>query len=149
MARVDEPLTIIHLAQFPLGYQYIQADDLIDQLELILQITWIDSSAMTSAPGVVRPVLPKKKKVKAEHTLHEIMKTCPNWGRALAYLRVFLRIFICCGHTDNPHLLTNVDYGEHRLELARSLWPRCLARANITIQDLETSRELVIVFHID
>ncbi|KAG1832765.1 hypothetical protein EV424DRAFT_1533448 [Suillus variegatus] len=139
VARVDEPLTIIHLAQFPLGYQYIQADDLIDQLESILQITWIDSSAMTSAPGVVRPVLPKKKKVKAEHTLHEIMKTCPNWGRALAYLRVFLRIFICCGHTDNPHLLTNVNYGERRLELARSLWPRCLACANITIQDLETT----------
>ncbi|KAG2097513.1 uncharacterized protein F5147DRAFT_777964 [Suillus discolor] len=127
VAWVDKPLTIVHLAQFPLGYQYIQADDLIDELESILQTTWIDSSAMASAAGVVRSVRPKKKKVQAEHTLHGIMKTCPNWGRALAYL-----------HTDNPHLLTNVDYGERRLELARSLWPSCLNRANITIHDLET-----------
>ncbi|KAG1894651.1 uncharacterized protein F5891DRAFT_1194953 [Suillus fuscotomentosus] len=136
VGQVDLPLTIIHLAQFPFGYQHLPEEEAIDELESVLQTTWVESSAMTSAPGVERQV--RAKKVKAEHSLHRIMAACPNWCRSLAYLRIFMRIFISCGHSDNPHLLTNADYGERRLELIRSLWPGCLDRANIASHDLET-----------
>ncbi|KAG1824023.1 hypothetical protein EV424DRAFT_1538386 [Suillus variegatus] len=136
VGQVDQPSTIIHLVQFPLGYQHLPDEGAIDESESILQTTWVESSAMTSAPGVERQV--HTKKVKAEHSLHRIMGACPNWCKSLAYLRIFLRIFISCGHSDNPHLLTNADYGERRLELIHSLWPGCLDRANITSHNLET-----------
>jgi hypothetical protein len=146
VCRVDEPPPIIHLAQFPCGYQHTQADEAMDESESILQTTWVDSSAMTSVSGVAPQARPKK--VKAEHSLHKIMEACPNWCKALAYLRVYLRIYICCGRTDNPHLLTNADYGERRVELIRGIWPVSLERANIAVRDLETGRELFTSFHI-
>ncbi|KAG1738144.1 uncharacterized protein EDB91DRAFT_1082898 [Suillus paluster] len=130
----NEPLTIVHLAQFPLGYQH--NDESMDDLESILQTTWIESSAMTSAPEVAQPV--RSKKVKAAHSLHRIMEACPNWCKALAYLRVFLRMLICCGHSNNPHLLTNTNYAEHRFKLICNIWPQCLEHAKITSDDLET-----------
>ncbi|KAG1902265.1 uncharacterized protein F5891DRAFT_1186847 [Suillus fuscotomentosus] len=134
-SRRNDPLMALikPLKQWTVPDTVVVWDTCVDGLETAAKQT----ASRRYLPGVVRPVLPKKKKVKAEHTLHGIMKTCPNWGKSLAYLHVFLRIFICCGHTDNPHLLINVDYSECRLELTHSLWPSCLARANITIQDLE------------
>lgn len=146
MARPHEPPTIIHLAQFPSGYRHIDTAESIDGSESILQTTWVDSSVIASAVGSSRrPIRPKK--LKAEHSLHKIMAVCRNWGKALAYLRVYLRIAICCGHSDNPHLLTNVEYAERRLEFIRALWPRALERAHIAPQDLEMGRELFSVSH--
>ncbi|KAG2737291.1 hypothetical protein P692DRAFT_20823839, partial [Suillus brevipes Sb2] len=136
MARPQEPPTIIHLAQFPSGYRHIDTAESIDGSESVLQTTWVDSSVIASAVGSGRrPIRPKK--IKAEHSLHKIMAVCRNWGKALAYLRIYLRIAICCGHSDNPHLLTNVEYAERRLEFIRALWPRALERANIAPNDLE------------
>jgi hypothetical protein len=145
VGQADVPPPIIHLAQFPFRYQHVK--EAMDELESILQTTWIESSAMTSVSGVAQQV--HSKKVKAEHSLHRIMEACPKWCKALAHLCVFLRILICCSHTDNPHLLTSANYAEHRLELIHSIWPKCLDRANIPSHDLETGGELFIAFHID
>ncbi|KAG1776267.1 hypothetical protein EV702DRAFT_1198287 [Suillus placidus] len=134
MAQPHEPPTIIHFALFPSGYCHTAES--IDGSESILQTTWVDSLVIASAVGSSgRQICPKK--IKAEHSLHKIMAVCTNWGKALAYLRVYMRIAICCGHSDNPHLLTNVEYAERRLEFIRALWPQALERANVAPHDLE------------
>jgi hypothetical protein len=105
VAQAHEPPTIIHFALFPSGYHH--TDQLVDGSESILQTTWVDLSAMTSGVGISgRQVCPKR--IKAEHSPHKMMVVCPNWGKVLAYLCVYLRITICCGHSNNPQLLTNV-----------------------------------------
>ncbi|KAG1899233.1 uncharacterized protein F5891DRAFT_981297 [Suillus fuscotomentosus] len=134
VAWPNESPTMIHLAQFPSGYRHTEGS--VDGSDSILQTTWVESSAMTSIAGASGRQA-HSKKLKAEHSLHRIMAVCPNWGRALAFLHVHLRIVICCGHSDNPHLLINAKYAECRVELIRSLWPKTLARANIASQDLE------------
>jgi hypothetical protein len=145
VGQADVSLPIIHLTQFPCGYQYVKGA--MDKLESILQSTWIELSAMTLVSGVMQQVCSKK--VKAEHSFHRIMEVCPKWCKALAYLCVFLRILICCGHTNNSHLLISANYAECRLELIHSIWPKCLDHANILSHDLETGGELFIAFHID
>ncbi|KAG1770605.1 carboxyl transferase domain-containing protein [Suillus placidus] len=134
MAQPHEPPTIIHFALFPSGYRHTAES--IDGSESILQTTWVDSSVIASAVGSSgRQICPKK--IKAEHSLHKIMAVCTNWGKALAYLCVYMRIAICCGHSDNPHLLTNVEYAERRLEFIQALWPQALECANVAPHDLE------------
>ncbi|KAG1872224.1 hypothetical protein F4604DRAFT_1925836 [Suillus subluteus] len=93
---------------------------------------------MVSTTGTGTVMLARPKKVQAEHSLHKVMQTCPNWRKALAYLCVLLRIALCCGHSNNPHVLVNIDYAEHRLELIHSCWPDCLVCANVAPEALET-----------
>ncbi|KAG0697352.1 hypothetical protein DFH29DRAFT_1003821 [Suillus ampliporus] len=47
-------------------------------------------------------------------------------------------IAICCGHSNNPHALVNVNYADHRCELLNSCWPKSLMRANVIPENLET-----------
>jgi hypothetical protein len=131
MASADEPETVIHLAQHPSGYYVrvpeLPAPELVPEVEnsvsgssILPTTSWVESSVMASTTGTGTAMLARPKKLQAEHSLHKVMQTCPNWRKALAYLRVLLRIALCCGHSDNPHVLVNVDYAERRLELIRS-----------------------------
>lgn len=70
------------------------------------------------------------------------MKTCPKWRKALAYLRLMIRIEICLGRTENPHLLVTSEYAERRCLLIRSIWPRCLIKADVISEELETGLQL-------
>ncbi|KAG1894029.1 uncharacterized protein F5891DRAFT_1195717 [Suillus fuscotomentosus] len=141
VARAHESEVKVHLTAYPFG-NYVSVpgiDTSVDRLT-IAQMTWIGSSAMTldTPHTTVGHQQPRPgKKVQAVHSLHQIMEMCLNWRRALAYLRMLLRIAICCGHCDNPHLLVNVDFSMRRLELIRSIWPECLLRANVASEDLE------------
>ncbi|KAG1739688.1 hypothetical protein EDB19DRAFT_1828695 [Suillus lakei] len=71
VARAHKPPTTIHLAQFPSGYHH--TDESVDGSGSILQTTWVDSSAMTSAAGICSGRQVRPKKIKAEHSLHKIM----------------------------------------------------------------------------
>ncbi|KAG1861316.1 hypothetical protein F4604DRAFT_1929911 [Suillus subluteus] len=99
--------------------------------------SWVESSVMVSTTRTKTVMLAHPKKVQAEHSLHKVMQTCPNWRKALACLCVLLRIALCLGHSDNPHVLINVDYAKRRLELICSCWPDCLVRANVAPEALE------------
>ncbi|KAG1868588.1 hypothetical protein F4604DRAFT_1927123 [Suillus subluteus] len=163
VASADEPETVIHLARHPSGY-YVPVPELpapklvpapklpvpapkllVPEVEnsvsgssILPTMSWVESSVMVSTTGTGTVMLARPKKVQAEHSLHKVMQTCPNWRKALAYLRVLLRIALCHGHSDNPHVLINVDYAKRRLELICSCWPDCLFRANIAPEALET-----------
>ncbi|KAG1793634.1 uncharacterized protein HD556DRAFT_1443421 [Suillus plorans] len=144
VAHVDEPETIIHLAQHPSGYYIPDVENSVSSSSILPPTSQFGSSVIASTTGTETgtgtgtAMLGRPKKVQAEHSLHQIMETCLNWHRALAYLRVQLRIAICCGHSDNPHVLVSIDYAERRLELIRSCWPDCLVRANVAPEALET-----------
>ncbi|KAG1793768.1 hypothetical protein EV424DRAFT_1354101 [Suillus variegatus] len=143
VAHTHEPEVKVHLAVYPFG-NYVSVVPGIDTSvdgSTILQTTWISSLAMTfdtphTTMGHQQPR--SSKKVLAAHSLHQIMEMCQSWCRALAYLHMLLRIAICCGCCDNPHLLVNMEFATHRLKLIRSIWPECLLRANVTSEDLET-----------
>lgn len=147
VAHTHEPEVKVHLAVYPFG-NYVSVVPGIDTSvdgSTILQTTWISSLAMTfdtphTTMGHQQPR--SSKKVLAAHSLHQIMEMCQSWCRALAYLHMLLRIAICCGCCDNPHLLVNMEFATHRLKLIRSIWPECLLRANVTSEDLETGQEL-------
>ncbi|KAG1844758.1 hypothetical protein C8R48DRAFT_678364 [Suillus tomentosus] len=154
VAHTDEPETIIHLAQHPSGYYIPDVENSVSGSSFPPTTSQFGSSVIASTTGTETgtgtgtetetgtATLGRPKKVQAEHSLHQIMETCPSWRRALAYLRVQLRIAICCGHSDNPHVLVSIEYAEHRLELIRSCWPDCLVRANVAPETLETGQEL-------
>jgi hypothetical protein len=83
---------------------------------------------------------PSKKEVAAGvMNIHTIMKKCPKWRKALAYLRVMIRMVVCLGQAENPHLLVTSDYTECRGQLLISIWPQCLVRANVAAEEFETS----------
>ncbi|KAG2097514.1 uncharacterized protein F5147DRAFT_777966 [Suillus discolor] len=144
MAHADEPKTIIHLAQHPSGYYVPEVENSVGSSSILPMTSQFGSSVIASTTGTETgtgtgtAMLGHPKKVQAEHSLHQIMETCLNWCRALAYLCVQLRIVICCGHSNNPHVLVSVDYAECRLELIRSCWPDCLVCANVASETLET-----------
>ncbi|KAG1847482.1 hypothetical protein C8R48DRAFT_677579 [Suillus tomentosus] len=80
-------------------------------------LSWMGSTAnvMSAGPSSVSGTIPadaqarpKKKAAAAQLSLHEIMKACPKWRRALAYLRLMLRVVICLGQTESPHLLITI-----------------------------------------
>ncbi|KAG1784370.1 uncharacterized protein HD556DRAFT_1451854 [Suillus plorans] len=116
VAREHEPETLIHFAQYPYGY-YLPSDQSVNGSESILQTTWKET---------------------ARHSLQRIMTTCPNWRRGLAYLRILMRVHVCCGHSDNPHILVTADYADRRRELLRVCWPQALIRADVASENLET-----------
>ncbi|KAG1742176.1 hypothetical protein EDB19DRAFT_1907642 [Suillus lakei] len=139
VAHTHEPETIIHFVEYPYGY-YLpipQGNDQSVDDSSILQTTWIGSSAMISVAGTGTHRRCKKTEL-AEHSLHRVMETCPNWRKALAYLRILLRIAICRGHSDNPHILVTADYADRRRELLNSWWPKSLICANAMQENLET-----------
>lgn len=99
------------------------------------------SAGPSSIPGAkaADTKAPSKKKAAAGvMNIHEIMKQCPKWRKALAYLRVMIRVVVCCGQAENPHLLVTSDYTERRGQLLITIWPQCLIRANVTAEELET-----------
>ncbi|KAG1858312.1 hypothetical protein C8R48DRAFT_674356 [Suillus tomentosus] len=140
VAHAHEPEVKVNLVEYPFGYyvRVIPDVDASNNGSTILQTTWIGSSVMTLNTPHTTGVQPRPKKVSAAHSLHQIMEMCPNWRRVLALLRMLLRVAICCGHSDNPYLLVNVEFSARRLELIRSVWPECLLRANVTSESLET-----------
>ncbi|KAG1899893.1 uncharacterized protein F5891DRAFT_1189372 [Suillus fuscotomentosus] len=144
VARAHEPEVKVNLVEYPFGYyvRVIPDVDASNNGSTILQTTWIGSSVMTLNTPHTTGVQPHPKKVSAAHSLHQIMEMCPNWRRVLALLRMLLRVAICCGRSDNPYLLVNVDFSARQLELIRSVWPECLLRANVTSESLETGQEL-------
>ncbi|KAG2756189.1 hypothetical protein P692DRAFT_20868714 [Suillus brevipes Sb2] len=99
------------------------------------------SAGPSSIPGAqaADTQAPSKKKVAAGvMNIHTIMKKCPKWRKALAYLRVMIRMVVCLGQAENPHLLVTSDYTERRGQLLISIWPQCLVRANVAAEELET-----------
>ncbi|KAG0697721.1 hypothetical protein DFH29DRAFT_878524 [Suillus ampliporus] len=84
VAHAHEPETIIHFTEYPYGHYLplLQDDNQSVDGSSILQTTWIGSSAMASVTGTtIHP--PRKKRELAEHSLHKIMETCPNWQRTV------------------------------------------------------------------
>ncbi|KAG1779353.1 hypothetical protein EV702DRAFT_1195316 [Suillus placidus] len=146
VARAHEPEVKVYLVAYPFG-NYIPDVDTSINGSAIFQTTWIGLSVTTfdtPCSSVVHRQPRPRKKILAEHSLHQIMETCMNWRKALAYLHMLLRVAICYGRSDNPHLLVNVEFSTRRLELIRNIWPECLLHANVASGNLETGQELNI-----
>ncbi|KAG1749278.1 hypothetical protein EDB19DRAFT_1825518 [Suillus lakei] len=112
VACAHEPEVKVYLTAYPFG-NYIPDVEPSTNGSTILQTMWIGSSVTTfdTPCSIVVNQQPRpRKKILAEHSLHKIMEMRVNWRKALAYLRMLLRVAICCGHTDNPHLLINVEF---------------------------------------
>ncbi|KAG1870967.1 hypothetical protein C8R48DRAFT_670557 [Suillus tomentosus] len=167
IARENEPTTIIHHGVYPMGHlcPIVESDyevqftlpkiDMASQSDVLGQgcsvqdspIPWMGSTINTVSAGPSNALNAKsidtqahsKKKVAAGAlNIHTIMKGCPKRRKALAYLCVMLRMVVCCGQAENPHLLVTSDYTECRGQLLCTIWPQCLVRANIDAQELET-----------
>ncbi|KAG2085235.1 uncharacterized protein F5147DRAFT_659588 [Suillus discolor] len=142
VARAHEPEVKVNLMGYPFGYYVAVIPDIDASINgsTILQMTWMGSLVMMlgTPHTTVVDKLPRPKKILAAHSLHQIMEMCPNWHKVLAYLCMLLRVAICCGRTDNPYLLVNVEFSARRLEIIRSIWPECLLCANVTSENLET-----------
>ncbi|KAG1735472.1 hypothetical protein EDD22DRAFT_959925 [Suillus occidentalis] len=165
VAREHEVRTIIHHAAFPVGFYSTVPDVCFPTSEVdiaslsdtfghghsvqnsSMPVSWMGSVVNTVSAGPssvlgMKPTdtqaQPKKKAASGQLSIHKIMKTCPKWRKALAYLRLMIRIEICLGRTENPHLLVTSEYAERRCLLIRSIWPRCLIKADVTSEELET-----------
>ncbi|KAG1789566.1 uncharacterized protein HD556DRAFT_1311325 [Suillus plorans] len=72
-----------------------------------------------------------------DRSIQKIMKMHDHWRHPLAHRRVLIRIVICCGTTENPHLIVQKNEHNQRTEVIHQLWPLCLIRSNVNPSTLE------------
>ncbi|KAG1840689.1 hypothetical protein C8R48DRAFT_679532 [Suillus tomentosus] len=157
---VDEtnPLgcTVVHLARYPTGYHKITDDDLIafsdiftasgQGTSIYAQSRICSESANDIAAGpsnaaefqqnATTPAEPQAASA-TDRSIQKVMKMHDNWRHPLAHLRVLIRIAICCGTTENPHLIVQKNERNQRTEVIHRLWPLCLIRSNVDPSTLE------------
>ena len=80
-------------------------------------------------------------------TLQGIMTTYPKWRLVLAYLRLLIRLAICKGETENPHLITKAKT-EKKATFICHLFAQSLLRANTSTEELEQGQKLICVIHV-
>lgn len=91
-------------------------------------------------------VPPKPKEVIDTSTLQGIMIVYPKWQSVLTYLRLFIRVAILKGESENPHLITRASAARKQVFI-NALFAESLVWANTTVEELETGQKLIHAIH--